>query len=55
MNYKRLPDERRNATFSLQAKAGPFFFNIMNRKSRSRDSIEKLFQKCRQTIIAIDG
>jgi len=43
MNYKRLPDERRNAAFAMQAKIGPFFFNIMNRKNRSRENIEKLF------------
>jgi len=55
LNYKRLPDERRNTAFSIQAKCGNNFFNIMNRKNRSRDKIEKLFQKCRLTIMAGTG
>ena len=52
LNYKRLPDERRNTAFAIQSKVGPNFFNIMNRKNRSRDKIEKTFQKCRLAIVA---
>ena len=55
VNYKRLPDERRNVAFSIQTKCGPFFFNILNRKARSRETIEKMFQKCRLAIVANAG
>ena len=55
LNYKRLPDERRNAAFSIQTKIGPYFFNIMNRKNRGKEKIEKLFQKCRQAIVSDPG
>lgn len=51
LNYKRIPDERRNGAFAIQAKCGPLFYNILSRKNRSKEKIEKLFQKCRQSII----
>ena len=52
LNYKRIPDERRNGSFAIQSKCGPLFYNILNRKNRSKEKIEKLFQKCRLSIIA---
>jgi hypothetical protein len=44
---KKLPEEKRNLTFSLQSQAGDRAFNILARKSRSKETIEKLFQKIR--------
>lgn len=43
MNYKRLPDERRNGSFAIQAKCGPLFYNILSRKNQPKEKIEKLF------------
>lgn len=43
VNYKRIPDERRNCLFFIQQKIGVHFYNIMSRKSRSREAIEKTF------------
>lgn len=40
---KKLPEEKRNLTFSLQSQAGDRAFNILARKSRSKETIEKLF------------
>lgn len=54
VNFKRLPDDRRNAAFELQAKSGQHFYNIMNRKSRSRELIEKTFEKCRKAIMGTE-
>ena len=48
---KRLPDERRNVNFALQSQAGEKCFNILARKSRSKEMVEKLFQKVRQSVV----
>ena len=51
MTVKRLPDERRNVNFALQSAAGEKCFNILARKSRPKEMIEKLFQKVRQSVV----
>ena len=50
MNYKRLPDERRNILFNLQTKISPHYYNIMARKSRSKEHIEKFFSSVRKAV-----
>lgn len=55
VNYKRIPDERRNCLFFIQQNIGQFYYNIMSRKGRSREMIEKTFQRCRQAIAAHTG
>ena len=51
LTVKRLPDERRNVNFALQSQAGDKAFNILARKARSKEMIEKLFQKVRQSVV----
>ena len=44
---KKLHEEKRNFTFALQGQAGERAYNILARKTRSKETIEKLFQKIR--------
>ena len=43
LTVKRLPEERRNVNFSIQTTTGDHAFNILTRKYKSKDGVEKIF------------
>ena len=51
LTVKRLPEERRNINFTIQTTTGDYAFNILTRKHKSKDVVEKIFQKVRQSVV----